>query len=54
LRRLFRSIEDGIVELDDTLQGPARSADRTGSPAAVSEKREYLKVLPDTFDDFGL
>ena len=33
---------------------PPLSADRTGSPAAVSGKREYLKELPEAFDDFGL
>jgi hypothetical protein len=33
---------------------PPLSADRTGSPAAVSGKREYLKELPETFDNFSL
>jgi hypothetical protein len=39
---------------DDALQARPLSADRTGSPAAASGKREYLKDLPETFDDFGL
>jgi len=33
---------------------PPRSADRTRSPAAVSQKREYFKYAPETIGDFSL
>src|SRR6266436_6817278 len=38
----------------DTLPGPARSPDRTRSPAAVSQKREYFKYSPETIGHFSL
>jgi hypothetical protein len=37
-----------------TLQGRPRSADRTGPPAAVSQKREFSKCPPETIGYFGL
>jgi hypothetical protein len=36
------------------LPGRPRSADRTRSPAAVSQKREYFKYPPETIGDFSL
>jgi hypothetical protein len=36
------------------LPDPPRSADRTRSPAAVSQKREYFKYPPETIGDFSL
>jgi hypothetical protein len=36
------------------LPGRPRSADRTGSPAAVSQRREYFKYPPETIGDFSL
>jgi hypothetical protein len=32
---------------------PARSVDRTRSPAAVSQKREYFGIWPETFGNFA-
>jgi hypothetical protein len=37
-----------------TLPRRPRSADRTRSPAAVSQKREYFKYPPETIGDFSL
>jgi len=36
-----------------TLQARPRSADRTRSPAAVSQKREFFKCLPETIGYFA-
>jgi hypothetical protein len=43
----------GLVWRTDC-QGPPRSGDRTRSPLAVSQKREYFKHPPETIDDFAL
>jgi hypothetical protein len=36
------------------LQARSGSVDRTRSPAAVSQKREYFKYSPETIGDFSL
>jgi hypothetical protein len=35
------------------LKPPPRSPDRTQSPVAVSQKREYFKYPPETISDFA-
>jgi len=38
---------------DQALPAPPRSPDRTRSPAAVSQRREYFKCPPETIGDFA-
>jgi hypothetical protein len=40
--------------LANSTASPTTQCRSNRSPAAVSGKREYLKELPETFDDFGL
>src|ERR1700676_923081 len=53
-RKLWIFCPDDRRPKQIALQGRPRSADRTPSPAAVSQKREYFKYSPETIGDFSL
>ncbi len=54
IRRLFAALSALCRIWRVALQTPARSPDRTRSPAAVSQKREYFKYSPETIGNFSL
>ena len=52
-RRIALAPNIGAGRNPEHTANPPRSVDRTQSPVAVSQKREYFKYPPETIGDFA-